>query len=77
MRVFHRINLGVTDLMMMMAKDRDIHPDLSVSNIAFQETLELLDWKVLCNHLASFASTSQGKRICRTFLIPEDIETTK
>ena len=37
---------------------------------AQQDTLELLEWPRLCEHLSSFASTVQGRRHCRTDPLP-------
>jgi len=34
-----------------------------------RETLKILEWQILCEHLAEFASTEQGKIYCKT-LIP-------
>jgi hypothetical protein len=31
----------------------------------------LLEWPRLCEHVASFASTSVGKRMCRSMTVPE------
>ena len=41
---------------------------------AFEETLELLEWQQVCEQLASFASTSSGRRICRNGSIPKKFE---
>ena len=40
---------------------------------AFEETLELLEWPRLCDHLSSFASTVQGRRACRVGSLPESL----
>ncbi|KGG13150.1 MULTISPECIES: endonuclease MutS2 [Prochlorococcus] len=53
----------------------NLGPD--ASHQAFQETLDLLDWHILCSHLSTFAHTSQGKRKCNSFVIPTDIDTTQ
>lgn len=37
---------------------------------AFRTTLELLEWPALCEHVASFASTAVGKRLCRRLEVP-------
>jgi DNA mismatch repair protein MutS2 len=39
---------------------------------AFKATLDLLEWPALCEHVASFASTSVGKRLCRDLEVPLD-----
>ena len=44
---------------------------LTQADIAFQETLDLLDWQVVCNHLSTFASTPQGQRDCKKFKFPK------
>ncbi len=44
---------------------------------AFQETLELLEWPRICEHLSTFASTSQAKRKSQDLLIPLDINTSR
>ncbi len=49
--------------------------NLCVADIAFEETLNLLEWPRLCEQLASFASTVQGKRQCCITSIPIDFET--
>ncbi len=48
--------------------------DLCITDIAFEETLELLEWQRVCDQIASFASTSQGKRECEIGLIPNKFE---
>ncbi len=50
---------------------------LCTSDIAFQETLNLLDWPTVCNHLATFASTPQGQRNCKKLEFPKDISATQ
>ena len=40
---------------------------------AFEETLELLEWPRLCEHLSRFASTVQGRRACRVGALPESL----
>ena len=40
---------------------------------ALEETLELLEWPRLCQHLSSFASTLQGRRHCRIGSLPDSI----
>ena len=39
-----------------------------------QETLELLEWPRLADHLASFASTAAGTRHCRALPLPASLE---
>ncbi len=50
------------------------HSDTSIE-VAFQDTLELLEWHEICNQLASFASTTQGEYLCKNLVIPKDIAT--
>lgn len=38
---------------------------------AFKATLRLLEWPRLCEHVADFASTTVGKRLCRSITVPE------
>ncbi len=59
----------------MSTKKRNL--ELSFKDIAYKETLNLLDWEMLCQHLSSFASTSQGKRTCTTSPIPDEIATSR
>ena len=40
---------------------------------ALEETLELLEWPRLCQHLSSFASTCQGRRHCRLGSLPDTL----
>ena len=47
-----------------------------LAHVAFQETLELIEWPKLCEHLSTFATTSQGERKCREIEIPIDISIT-
>ncbi|WP_320677560.1 endonuclease MutS2 [Prochlorococcus sp. MIT 1300] len=46
------------------------------SNV-LQETLELLEWPLLCEHLSSFACTPQGERVCRNLELPADFSTSQ
>jgi len=46
--------------------------ELCPDDIAFEETLELLEWQQVCEQLASFASTSSGRRQCRSGSIPKE-----
>ncbi|GIL91154.1 hypothetical protein Vretifemale_18815, partial [Volvox reticuliferus] len=39
---------------------------------AFQATLDMLEWRKLCEQVARFASTHAGKRACRALHVPED-----
>ena len=42
-----------------------------------QETLELLEWPRLCKHLATFASTTPGRRAAQATDLPGDLETSR
>ena len=44
---------------------------------AFHETLELLEWPILCDQLSTFASTVNGQHACKNLLIPPDIATSR
>ena len=44
---------------------------------AFQETLELLEWPRVCDHLASFASTRMGRDAARNLVLPETLEASR
>ncbi|GBF93591.1 DNA mismatch repair protein [Raphidocelis subcapitata] len=37
---------------------------------AFRATLKLLEWPAFCEHVAGFASTAVGKRLCRALEVP-------
>ena len=41
---------------------------------AVQETLDLLEWPRVCDHLASFASTGMGRDAARNLVLPESLE---
>ena len=49
----------------------------SSSNYAFEETLELLEWPILCNQLSTFAITAQCRIKCRNLKFPSNIETSR
>jgi hypothetical protein len=44
---------------------------------AFAATLDLLEWPAFCEHVASFASTAVGKRLCRELEVPLDQATSE
>ena len=44
---------------------------------AVQETLELLEWPRVCDHLASFASTGMGRDAARSLVLPDSLEASK
>lgn len=47
------------------------------SDLAVQETLELLEWPRLCEHLSEFASTTMGALAARTLRLPASIEASR
>ena len=49
----------------------------SAAQIAFQETLELLEWPRLCEYLSTFASTPQGCRNCKNLSLPNNFSATR
>ncbi len=51
--------------------------EISGTSDAFQETLELLEWPRLCDHLSTFASTSQGCVHCKNLPLPSDLATSR
>ena len=40
--------------------------------IAVQETYELLEWPILCKHLATFASTHKGHYFSQNLQLPKN-----
>ena len=52
--------------------ERVINKAHSSYDVAFHETLDLLEWKTLCDHISTFASTEQGKYMCKNLVIPSD-----
>jgi hypothetical protein len=46
--------------------------DWNAMGPAFKATLDLLQWPAFCEHVADFASTSVGKRLCRQLEVPLD-----
>ncbi len=46
--------------------------ELSIAELAFQETLDLLEWPRLAEQLSTFASTSAGRRECVNYPIPNN-----
>ncbi|WP_269622291.1 endonuclease MutS2 [Prochlorococcus marinus] len=53
----------------------DKNSESYIADIAFQETLDLLEWPRLCEQLASFASSSVGRKKCLHSSIPNNFET--
>ncbi len=49
----------------------------SIADVAFKETLDLLDWPRLCDQFSTFSSTPQGRLKCKQFSIPNDISTSR
>ena len=48
------------------------HDDSEKTQIIL-ESLELLEWPTVCNHLSTFAVTQQGRNKCKSFDLPLDI----
>ncbi len=48
-------------------------PDGFCASVALQETLDLLEWPRLCEHLSEFASTAKGRRHSRRLSLPDDL----
>ncbi len=46
--------------------------NISADESIFLETLELLEWPLLCNHLSKFASTKDGESECKNLTLPTD-----
>ena len=51
--------------------------EVSTASLAFQDTLKQLEWPRLCEHLAGFASTLQGRRHCQTLSLPADLSASR
>ncbi len=49
----------------------DADDDSNTAGPAFRATLGLLEWPRLCEHVADFASTAVGKRLCKALPVPE------
>tara|TARA_Y100001968_G_scaffold297456_1_gene306492 strand:+ start:87015 stop:89405 length:2391 start_codon:yes stop_codon:yes gene_type:complete len=50
---------------------------LNSADLAFDETLELLEWPTLCRQLATFSTTVQGEKHCIEFALPPDLKTSQ
>ena len=50
---------------------------MNSADLAFDETLELLEWPTLCRQLATFSTTTQGKKNCIEFVLPSDLKTSQ
>jgi hypothetical protein len=42
---------------------------------AFKDTLQMLEWRRLCEHLSKHASTALGKRMCQQLPVPVAMQT--
>ena len=51
--------------------------DVSSALLALEDTLNLLEWPRLCEHLSGFASTLQGRRYCRQLTLPVDLASSR
>lgn len=47
--------------------------DLGLDEQAWHETLELLEWPLVCQHLSDFASTRMGRDAARTLELPHTL----
>ena len=47
--------------------------DLGLDEQAWHETLELLEWPLVCQHLSDFASTRMGRDAARTLELPQTL----
>ncbi len=54
---------------------KDIQSKSSTENVAFKETLELLEWPRLCEQISTFASTQKGSCESKNLLIAFDLKT--
>ena len=54
-----------------------LHFPSSINKNPSQESLELLEWPLLCEHLASFASTDKGKKFTQNLILPEKLNDSK
>ena len=48
-----------------------------VPNRALRETLELLEWPLLCEHLSTFAATAMGRVAARNLQLPDDLNSSR
>ena len=48
-----------------------------VPNRALRETLELLEWPLLCEHLSTFAATAMGREAARNLQLPDDLNSSR
>ena len=44
---------------------------------ALKETLELLEWPLVCQHLSGFASTAMGRRAARVLTLPATLQASR
>lgn len=44
---------------------------------SFKATLKMLEWPTLCDHLAEFASTHSGRRLCLNLTVPPSLTETE
>jgi len=52
------------------------HKDSEKTQI-IPESMELLEWPIVCKHLSTFAVTQQGRNRCKSFNLPLDISLSK
>ena len=51
--------------------------DVSTVSVAIEDTLNLLEWPRLCEHLSGFASTVQGRHRCLILDLPSDLSVSR
>tara|TARA_Y100001970_G_C14256807_1_gene876137 strand:+ start:6598 stop:9018 length:2421 start_codon:yes stop_codon:yes gene_type:complete len=56
-----------------MIKD-SINKDIVIFNEVIDESINLLEWPKICNHIASFSSTKQGANSWKDYTLPDTIE---
>ncbi len=60
-----------------MLEDNSCKQSNNSVGVAFEETIELLEWPRLCKQLSTFASTIQGKKKSENLDIPPDVATSR
>ncbi|MFL0725824.1 MAG: endonuclease MutS2, partial [Prochlorococcus sp.] len=51
--------------------------EASTASVAIEDTLNLLEWPRLCEHLSGFASTVQGRHRCLILDLPSDLSVSR
>jgi hypothetical protein len=55
--------------------DEDWNEEDEQAGPAFKDTLQMLEWRRLCEHLSKHASTALGKRMCQHLSVPVAMQT--